>query len=125
MLPSGSRTGRFLLNAALVLFISAELSGKGDLGVRLPAIERILPLGGQAGTEVAVSLLGDMLSNAEGIDFDCADLSFSLSGSNAGSLDGKIRISPTAALGPHLFRVTTKDGPTNSLVFTVGQFRPI
>ena len=66
-----------------------------------------------------------MLSNAETIDFDCEDLSFSLVGSNAGSIEGKVRISPTAALGPHLFRVRTKDGPTNSLVFTVGQFRPV
>lgn len=92
-----------------------------DKGVRLPGLERILPLGGRAGTEVAVSLVGDMLSNSQSVEFDCADLSFQLQKANAGQVEGVIRIAAGAAPGPHLFRIKTEDGYTNALMFTVGQ----
>ena len=71
---------RQLYLLALSLWISGIGPGeaKDNLGVRLPSLERILPLGGRAGTEVSVSLLGDMLSNTEAVEFDCADLSFKL-----------------------------------------------
>ena len=118
---------RQLYLLALSLWISGIGPGeaKDNLGVRLPSLERILPLGGRAGTEVSVSLLGDMLSNTEAVEFDCADLSFKLGKANAGGIDGTIRISPGAALGPHMLRARTKDGRTNALMFTVGQFTPV
>ena len=77
------------------------------------------------GREVEVSLLGDMLSNAESVEFDCDDLTFQLTQANAGRIEGTIRIAENAALGPHILRARTKDGYTNALWFTVGQFEPI
>ena len=85
----------------------------------------MLPIGGQAGAEVAVTLWGDMLSNAEDVEFDCDDLSFELTTANAGRIEGTIRIAEDAARGPHILRAKTKDGYSSALWFTVGQFEPI
>jgi len=109
----------------LAMLLWPSLSFGDDKGVRLPWLERILPLGGRVGTEVAVSLAGDMLSNSQVIEFDCADLSFQLRKASPGQIDGVIRIEAGAAPGPHLFRARTSDGYTNALIFTVGQFPPI
>ena len=108
----------------LALFVFGVCQGD-DKGVRLPNLEAMLPIGGLAGREVEVSLLGDMLSNAESVEFDCDDLTFQLAKADAGRIEGTIRIAENAALGPHILRAKTKDGYTNALWFTVGQFEPI
>jgi len=109
----------------LAVFLLPNMSSGDDRGVRLPSLGRILPLGGRAGTDVAVSLLGDMLSNAQALEFDCADLSFQLRKADAGQIEGLIRIAAGAAPGPHLFRAKTEDGYTNAMMFTVGQLPPV
>lgn len=108
----------------LVVLISAICQGNGR-DVRLPHLEAMLPIGGQAGTEVAVTLWGDMLSNAETLEFDCDDLSFELEAANAGRVEGTIRIAEHTARGPHILRAKTADGYSSALWFTVGQFEPI
>ncbi|MBM3801359.1 MAG: hypothetical protein FJW26_03505 [Acidimicrobiia bacterium] len=110
----------------LVSFVLLALVGlAGDQGVRLPWLDRILPLGGRAGSQVTVSLAGDMLSNSQGIEFDCADLEFQLRKAGPGQIEGVVRIAAGAAPGPHLFRAKTADGYTNALMFTVGQLPTI
>lgn len=95
-------------------------------GQPLPRLVRIYPLGGQAGTSVPVEMLGDLLANATGVEFDCDALVWSeTKQASHGKLSGTIKIDPQAALGPHLFRVKTLDGYSTSLMFNVGQFSSV
>ena len=89
----------------------------------LPKLVRIYPLGGQAGTSVPVEILGDLLSNATEVEFDCKDLVWTeTTDSTHGRLSGVIKIGANAALGPHILRAKTLDGYSTSLLFNVGQF---
>ena len=115
------RIGKLLVLAGIAVAICYG----NDRDVRLPHLEAMLPIGGKAGTEVEVTLWGDMLSNAEDVEFDCDDLSFELKKATAGKIEGTIRIAERAAPGPHILRAKTKDGYTSALWFTVGQFDPI
>ena len=115
------RIGKLLLVAG----IAAAICYGNDRDVRLPHLEAMLPIGGKAGTEVEVTLWGDMLSNAEDVEFDCDDLSFELKKATAGKIEGTIRLAEQAAPGPHILRAKTKDGYTSALWFTVGQFDPV
>ncbi len=88
-----------------------------------PKLIRVSPLGGQRGASVAVELLGTNLANLRGVEFDCQDLVWTRTAShNAGTVTGEVRIHPQAALGSHLMRVITTEGPSTSLIFNVGQF---
>ena len=113
--------------AVLILLpvIGTGILNGNDKGVRLPHLEAMRPIGGQAGAQVEVALLGDMLSNAESVEFDCDDLDFSLTKATAERIEGTIRISKHAPLGQHILRAKTKDGYTTALWFTVGQFEPV
>src|SRR3989454_5482003 len=113
----------FLSLTTLSLTLSCPLAAKE---VSLPKIVRIYPLGGQKGTSVTVEILGEFLSNAQSIEFDCQDLVWTktLSTSSA-KITGVISILPHATLGPHLLRVLTLDGPSTSAMFNVGQFPSI
>ena len=113
--------------AVLILLpvIGTGILNGNDKGVRLPHLEAMRPIGGQAGAQVEVALLGDMLSNAESVEFDCDDLDFTLTKATAERIEGTIRISKHAPLGQHILRAKTKDGYTTALWFTVGQFEPV
>lgn len=113
---------------AVSTFLAVLLIGNGygnDKGVRLPHLEAMRPIGGQAGAQVEVVLLGDMLSNAESVEFCCNNLDFTLTKATADRIQGTIRILEHAPLGPHILRARTKDGYTTALWFTVGQFEPV
>src|SRR5260370_34476409 len=85
------------------------------IGAAGPALIRIYPLGGQAGTTVSLEILGQSLSNATGVEFDSQDLVWErATQSSPGKLTGEVRIAAGAALGTHRLRVTTLDGPSNS-----------
>ncbi len=106
-----------------VLFLALACCAISQAAQPLPRIVRIYPLGGQAGTSVAVELLGDQLSNAIGVKFDCGDLVWAeTTHTSHGKLSGVIEIAPGASLGAHLIRVATRDGDSTSLLFNVGQF---
>ena len=91
-----------------------------------PTLARLHPLGGRAGTLVQVEILGAHLDGTTGVEFDCADLVWKhTTHSEAGRVSGIVAIAPGAALGGHMLRVLTKDGPTTSLLFNVGQFPAI
>lgn len=92
-------------------------------GPDLPRLVRIFPLGGQAGTEVAVEMLGERLANTQSIEFDCRDLVWThTSEASTGRVKGVIRIAPGASLGPHMLRAVTADGYSTSVIFNVEQF---
>jgi hypothetical protein len=92
----------------------------------LPKIIRVYPLGGQQGTSVPIEILGEFLSNVQSVEFDCRDLLWvKTTAATSGRLSGVLSISPQAALGPHLLRVLTLDGPSTSALFNVGQFASI
>ena len=89
-----------------------------------PELIRIFPLGGQAGTTISLEILGGRLSNVIGVEFDTKDLFWDQKTAQASpvKVTGEVRISPTAAMGAHILRVITLDGPSNSALFNVGQF---
>lgn len=105
----------------LILLLAASLLPAAD--VQPPALSRLHPLGGKAGTVVQVEILGSRLETATGVEFDCADLVWKQTlQREAGRLTGIIWIEPTAALGGHMLHVRTAEGPSSSLLFNVGQF---
>ncbi len=122
--PLSSVRRRLAVLILLPVIATGILNGN-DKGVRLPHLEAMRPIGGQAGSQVEVALLGDMLSNAESVEFDCDDLDFTLTKATAERIEGTIRISKHAPLGQHILRAKTKDGYTTALWFTVGQFEPV
>src|SRR5215510_4386309 len=83
-----------------------------------PKIIRIYPLGGQQGTSVTVEILGEFLSNAESVEFDSKDLVWTkILSTSSGKVSGTVSIASDAALGSHLFRISTLDGPSTSALF--------
>ncbi len=86
-------------------------------------LTRLHPLGGRAGSVVEVEILGTKLATATGVEFDGKDLVWEQTTERAeGRVRGLVSIAPGAALGGHMLRVMTSQGPTPSLVFNVGQF---
>ena len=99
--------------------------GFGALGSDLPSptISRVFPLGGQRGTTVALEILGEYLSNATAVEFDCVDVEWIRTAyASSGKIGGTLAIAPNAALGTHLLRVRTPEGYSASALFNVGQF---
>lgn len=91
--------------------------------VRLPNIVRVFPLGGQAGTDVTLEILGDRLSNTTVVNFDSSDITWLQTiESSSRRLKGIVRIAPNAAFGPHMLRASTLDGHSTSAMFNVDQF---
>src|SRR3989442_12708336 len=107
--------------------IAASLCfGMASGAVQPPDLVRVYPLGGQAGSTVSLEILGSRLSNVTGVEFDSRDLVWEkTTQSSPGKVTGEVRIAPTAALGAHRLRAITLDGPSNSAIFSVGQFRCI
>ena len=86
-------------------------------------LTRLHPLGGRAGSVVEVEILGTKLATATGVEFDGKDLVWEQTTERVeGRVRGLVSIAPGAALGGHMLRVMTSQGPTPSLVFNVGQF---
>ena len=88
-----------------------------------PWVDRVNPLGGQAGTAVEVELSGRYLSNTADVRFDCQDIEWvETVDASSGRVAGRLRIAAGAALGPHRVYLVTKDGRSNSRLFNVTQF---
>jgi hypothetical protein len=112
---------RLFLCAAAVWFVAAAALAASPAR---PGIARVYPLGGRRGDTVKLEILGESLSNATTVEFDCSDLRWraAADGSSYGRLTGEVVIAADASLGPHLLRVTTLEGNTNSAMVNVGQF---
>ncbi len=88
-----------------------------------PWLNRVSPLGGQAGTIVTIELTGSHLQGSTGALFDSADLSWiETIEAKEGKVQGKLKIASDAALGPHLLHLISEKGPSNTLLFNVTQF---
>ena len=88
-----------------------------------PWVDRVNPLGGPLGTTVEVELTGQYLSNTTDVRFDCQDIQWiETLDASSGRVLGRLRITATAALGPHRVYLITKDGHSNSRLFNVTQF---
>ncbi|MFT5291537.1 MAG: hypothetical protein ACI82F_003621 [Planctomycetota bacterium] len=104
------------------LLLLLSLSMLGSLArAGEPKLERVLPRGGQRGTEVVVTLTGehlretvDLLFTGTGIELvtieECAKNSARL----------RLRIAPDCRLGLHALRVRTRTGLSNLRTFSVG-----
>ena len=115
-----SRFTSFSLNAVASLAMAACAFAAEPA---LPGIVRVFPLGGQAGREVSIEILGDNLANATSVEFDCADLVWRQTTAVAKDrVTGIVSIAPRAPLGPHMLRAMTRDGYSTSAMFNVDQF---
>jgi len=88
-----------------------------------PTLIRLHPLGGRAGSVVEVEMLGTKLETVTGVEFDSPALRWEQTTEKSGGrIRGLLSIAPGTALGGHMLRVITQQGPTTSLLFNVGQF---
>ncbi len=88
-----------------------------------PSLVRLHPLGGRVGSVVELEILGTKLEAATGVEFDCKDIVWEQTTlREAGRVRGLVSIGAGAALGGHMLRVMTAQGPTGHLLFNVGQF---
>ena len=92
----------------------------------VPAVSRVFPLEGQRGEQVELEILGEYLSNTTSVEFDSKDVVWTgASYTSSAKLVGKVAIAPDAPLGLHRLRVRTLEGYSNSVLFSVGQFRTV
>lgn len=88
-----------------------------------PTVDRVLPRGGQRGTEVAVTLHGDRLADAaELLLFEKGLEVVSLEAPDEKKVVAKLRIAADAPLGEHRLRLRTRTGIAELRTFWVGPF---
>ena len=88
-----------------------------------PHIDRITPLGGQAGTIVDVEIVGKDLADFTSARFDTKELEWLETSSRTPErVLGRVRILATAALGPHRIQCLSRSGLSNGRLFNVTEF---
>ncbi|MGJ8694936.1 MAG: pre-peptidase C-terminal domain-containing protein [Verrucomicrobiaceae bacterium] len=89
-----------------------------------PHVEVVVPRGGQKGTEVPVTFIGDRLYEPEEILFYQKGISAKdlAKGKDHKSVNATFVIAPDAPLGEYSFRLRTKGGLSYLRTFWVGQF---
>ncbi len=88
-----------------------------------PTVDRVLPRGGQRGTEIAVTLHGDRLADAAELLFFEKGLEVvSLEAPDEKKVVAKLKIAPDAPLGEHRLRLRTRTGLSELRTFWVGPF---
>ncbi len=88
-----------------------------------PHIDHISPLGGQAGTVVDVEVVGKDLAEFTSARFDTKELEWLETSSRTPErVQGRVRISATAALGPHRIQCLSRSGLSNGRLFNVTEF---
>ena len=108
---------RFMLAALLLAVCALAAEDPAD-----PWVDRIEPLGGRLGVTVDARLTGKNLAAPATLEFDSPHLSWETDSLTAeGVLQGRIRIHPDAALGPHIATLVTPAGRANSRLFNVDE----
>src|SRR5262249_48081076 len=82
-----------------------------------PRLDRIFPLGGQAGTQVAVEIAGRDLDDAKTLYFDHPGLTAAFVAANK----FRIRVAPDTPVGTHDVRAVGRWGISGSRLFVVSR----
>jgi hypothetical protein len=106
--------------AVAVIFLAGLAAGAE------PRIHRILPTGGQRGTELSIAIEGDRLKDAQ--EVLCYEPGIAIKGLEAGNtnrIKARLAIAPDCSLGVHALRIRTASGISNLVTFSVGALREI
>ncbi len=88
-----------------------------------PAITKMSPLGGQRGASVRMEIAGSELSNVHGAEFDTGGIRWQRTiAASSKRVEGEIVVDAGVGLGPHLMKLLSLDGHSQSVLFYVGQF---
>ena len=105
----------------LVIAALAALVAGGPLWAASPQCNRIVPTGGQRGTEIEVQLIGARLGDSPQLLFFEPGLSVtSIQPADANTVKAKIAIAPDCRLGLHGLRIRTASGLSNLRLLAVG-----
>ena len=112
-----SRPTGALLGCCLLLLLHPRLFAVA------PELKEILPTGGQRGTDLEVSFIGERLQDSEQVlCFDSAIQVVKLDEVTNKVVKAQIKIAPDAPLGEHFLRVRTATGLSELRTFLVGPF---
>src|SRR5215207_1363071 len=118
------RTASKLLTvaASLALAASSWSAVAADAG-----LSRILPRGGQRGTELEVTFAGKNLKDAQEVLFFQPGITVKeiKPGTDGASFKATLAIAPDAKLGEHAIRVRTATGMSDLRTFFVGPFATV
>ena len=115
------------VHLATTVFALGVLCNAGLLSAAAPLLERLEPRGGQAGTAVKLTLVGEGLDSEVRLDSAIPGALTALAPPKKAARVGKevsfiLEISPDALVGPYTLRASSRDGMSNILLFTVGAF---
>jgi len=110
---------RHLCIAAVLLFLVAGTVSFAHAAE--PVVNRIMPRGGQRGTELGIVIRGQRLADAEELLFDRPGIEvLSLEAAGEDRVNANIRIAADAILGPHAVYLRTRTGVSKLQLFSVG-----
>ena len=112
---------------ATTVFVLCMLGGTSSLSAAAPLLERLEPPGGQAGTAVKLTLIGEGLDSEVRLDSSIPGALTPLAPPKKMTRVGKelsflLELSPDAPVGPYTVRAHSREGMSNILLFTVGVF---
>ena len=115
------------VNLALTVLALGILGQGSLLRAAAPLLQRLEPRGGQAGTAVKLTLIGEGLDSEVRLDSAIPGALTALAPPKKAARVGKelsflLEISPDASVGPYTLRARSRDGMSNILLFTVGAF---
>ncbi|MCB1203085.1 MAG: PPC domain-containing protein [Verrucomicrobiae bacterium] len=119
-----SAASKILSKRVLAAFgLSALAASGGCLQAASPDFNTTIPRGGQAGSEVKVTIMGNRLSDAEAILFHQPGMSFKdLKVIDDRKVEATLVIAKDCRLGEHHFRVRCRSGISYARNFWVSQF---
>ncbi|MCL4191629.1 MAG: hypothetical protein KJZ87_07770 [Thermoguttaceae bacterium] len=119
--PSGRRPRAF---AAGLVFVALVLMSAGPpadaVSAAEPQLGRIVPPGGQRGTELDVALEGARLADAQEMLLYYPGIEVKQLTVADGQVKARLAIAPDCRIGPHALRLRTASGISNLITFSVG-----
>lgn len=108
---------RWVVLQSLVVALSITATGLAAD----PQLSRVEPVGGQRGTEVSLTLIGQRLADAAEVVFYERGISVErLEPENESRVKTVWKVAPDCRLGNHAIRLRTKSGISNLITFSVG-----
>ena len=106
--------------AFVLLALPALSAGEAELPHRLPRVASVFPQGAAPGAEVEVEILGRDLDQPQELLFLQRGVRGRILGGRHTALRCQLAVDPEARPGPHYFRLVTRRGASNVLLFRVG-----